>query len=306
MTGSKKNLVCSAAEKRLLIDTKHPKISVVRQCRLLGLSHSSLYYQPVPVSAENLTLMRLLDEEYTRHPFLGVIKLTDWLKKQGYPHVGTRRTRHLLRLMGLMAIYPGPNLSRRAPGHKIYPYLLRNVPIVRVNQVWSVDITYVRLKGGFVYLVAIIDWFSRYVIDFGISITLEADFCIEALERALLRGKPEIFNSDQGSQFTSPRHTKILEAASILISMDGKGRAIDNIFVERLWRSLKYEEVYLKEYETVQEAKIGIKTYFDYYNNERAHHSLDMKTPAEVYFNGLLELADLSKNKGHSTGLDQT
>jgi putative transposase len=272
----------------------------------LGLSHSSLYYQPVPVSAENLNLMRLLDEEYTRHPFLGVIKLTDWLKKQGYPHVGTRHTRHLLRLMGLMAIYPGPNLSRRARGHKIYPYLLRNVPIVRVNQVWSVDITYVRLRGGFVYLVAIIDWFSRYVLDFGTSITLEADFCVEALERALLRGKPEIFNSDQGSQFTSPRHTKILEAAGILISMDGKGRAIDNIFVERLWRSLKYEEVYLKEYETVQEAKIGIKTYFDYYNNERPHHSLDKKTPAEVYFKGLLELADLSKNKGFKTGLNQT
>lgn len=250
--------------------------------------------------------MRLLDEEYTRHPFLGVIKLTDWLKKQGYPRVGTRRTRHLLRLMGLMAIYPSPNLSRRAPGHKIYPYLLRNVPIVRVNQVWSVDITYIRLKGGFVYLVAIIDWFSRYVLDFGISITLEADFCIEALERALTRGKPEIFNSDQGSQFTNPRHTKLLEDAEVLISMDGKGRAIDNIFVERLWRSLKYEEVYLKDYETVQETKDGIKTYFGYYNNERPHQSLDYKTPAEIYFNGLLDQADLSKNKGHSTGLNQT
>jgi putative transposase len=297
LTGSKKNLVCSATQKRLLVDTKQPKISVVRQCHLLGLSHSSLYYQPAPISAESLTLMRLLDEEYTRHPFLGVIKLTDWLKKRGYQHVGTRRTRHLLRLMGLMAIYPGPNLSRRAPGHKIYPYLLRGVPIERVNHVWSVDITYIRLKGGFVYLVAIIDWYSRFVLDFGISITLDANFCVEALERALLRGKPDIFNSDQGSQFTSPRHTKILETAGILISMDGKGRAIDNIFVERLWRSLKYEEVYLKDYETVQEAKDGIKIYFDYYNNERPHHSLDMKTPAEVYFSGLLELADLSKNR---------
>ena len=242
--------------------------------------------------------MRLLDEEYTRHPFLGVIKLTDWLKKQGVPHVGTRRTRHLLRLMGLMAIYPGPNLSRRFPGHKVFPYLLRNVSIVRVNQVWSVDITYVRLKEGFIYLVAIIDWFSRYVLAFGFSITLEADFCIETLERALLRGKPEIFNSDQGSQFTSPRHTKILEAAGISISMDGKGRAIDNIFVERLWRSVKYEEVYLKDYESVQEAKDGIKVYFDYYNNERPHHSLDMKTPAEVYFKERLEQAELSKNRG--------
>jgi len=230
--------------------------------------------------------MRLLDEEYTRHPFLGVIKLTDWLKKQGYPHVVTRRTQHLLRLMGLMAIYPGPNLSRRSPGHKVYPYLLRGVLINRVDQVWSVDITYIRLKGGFVYLVAIIDWFSRYVLAFGISITLEIDFCIETLERALTSGKPEIFNSDQGSQFTSPRHTAILKAADVRISMDGKNRAIDNIFVERLWRSLKYEEVYLKDYETVQEAKDGIKQYFDYYNNERPHQALGYKTPTEVHSNG--------------------
>ena len=286
LTGLKKNLACSTAQKRLLVDVEHPKISVARQCHLLGLSHSSFYYRPVPVSAESLALMRLLDEEYTRHPFLGVIKLTDWLKKQGYPHVGTRRTRHLLRLMGLMAIYPGPNLSRRAPGHKAYPYLLRGVLINRVDQVWSVDITYIRLKGGFVYLVAIIDWFSRYVLAFGISITLETDFCIETLERALSNGKPEIFNSDQGPQFTSPRHTAILQDADIRISMDGKGRAIGNIFVERLWRSLKYEEVYLKDYETVKEAKDGIKQYFDYYNNERPHQALDYKTPAEVHSNG--------------------
>lgn len=241
--------------------------------------------------------MRLLDEEYTRHPFLGVIKLTNWLKGQGHPHVGKRRVRRLLRLMGLMAIYPGPNLSRRAPGHKIYPYLLRGVAIVRVNQVWSADITYIRLKGGFVFLVAIIDWYSRYVLAFGISITLEADFCVETLERALIRAKPEIFNSDQGSQFTSPRHTGVLEAAGVLISMDGKGRAIDNIFAERLWRSLKYEEVYLKDYETVQDAKDGIKCYFEYYNNERQHQSLGYRKPAEVYFSGILEQLDLSKNR---------
>ena len=232
--------------------------------------------------------MRLLDEEYTRHPFLGVIKLTNWLKRQGYSHVGKRRVRRLLRLMGLMAIFPGPNLSRRAQGHKIYPYLLRTVAIARVNQVWSADITYIRLKEGFVYLVAIIDWYSRYVLAFGISITLEADFCVETLEKALLKAKPEIFNSDQGVQFTSPRHTGILEAAGILISMDGKGRAIDNIFVERLWRSLKYEEVYLKDYETVKEAKDGIKRYFDYYNNERLHQSLNYRTPKEVYFSGYI------------------
>lgn len=186
-----------------------------------------------------------------------------------------------------------------------YIHLLRGVLIERVNQVWGIDITYIRLQGGFVYLVAIIDWFSRYVLDFGISITLEADFCIETLERALTRGKPEIFNSDQGSQFTSPRHTQILVLAGIRISMDGKGRAIDNIFVERLWRSLKYEEVYLKDYETVQEAKTGIKRYFEYYNNERPHQSLGYKTPAEIYFTGLDDLADLSKNEG-LTELNQT
>lgn len=280
-----------------MIDWDHPQISVVRQCQLLHVSRSSLYYQPVPVSPENLSLMRLLDEEYTRHPFLGVIKLTNWLKKQGYLGVGNRRIRRLLRLMGLMAIFPGPNLSRPAPGHKIYPYLLRGLAIVRVNQVWSADITYIRLKGSFVYLVAVIDWYSRYVLSFGVSITLEADFCVEALERALIRAKPEIFNSDQGSQFTSPRHTKVLEDAGVLISMDGKGRAIDNIFAERLWRSLKYEEVYLKDYESVQEAKDGIRRYFDYYNNEREHQSLGYRTPADVYFSGVLDQAAWGYNR---------
>ena len=297
MTGSKKNLVCSASTKRSLIDWEHPRISVARQCLLLGVSRSSLYYRPVAVSDENLALMQLLDEEYTRHPFLGVIKLTNWLKGQGRFYVGKRRVRRLLRLMGLMAIYPGPNLSRRHPGHKIYPYLLRGVSITQVNQVWSADITYIRLKGGFVYLVAIIDWYSRYVLAFGISITLEADFCVEALERALVRATPEIFNSDQGSQFTSPRHTGILEAAGIRISMDGKGRAIDNIFAERLWRSLKYEDVYIKDYETVQDAKDGIRIYFEYYNNERQHQSLGYRTPAEVYFSGILKQTDLSKSR---------
>ncbi|NTX00067.1 MAG: IS3 family transposase, partial [Geobacteraceae bacterium] len=177
----------------------------------------------------------------------------------------------------------GPNLSRRAPGHKIYPYLLRNVPIVRVNQVWSVDITYIRLKGGFVYLVAIIDWFSRYVIDFGISITLEADFCIETLERALLRGKPEIFNSDQGSQFTSPRHTQILETAGILISMDGKGRAIDNVFIERLWRSVKHEHIFHNSPADGLELYQGLKSWFNDYNTERRHRSLDGEFPITAY-----------------------
>lgn len=304
MTGSKKNLVCRASRKRELIDWRHPKISIARQCCLLGVSRSSLYYQSVPVSPENLILMRLLDEEYTRHPFLGVIKLTNWLRRQGYCHVGNRRVRRLLRLMGLMAIFPGPNLSRPAPGHKFYPYLLCGVTIERVNQVWSADITYVRLKTGFVYLVAVVDWYSRYVLSFDISITLEADFCIEALQRALVRETPEIFNSDQGSQFTSPRHTEILHLSGVRISMDGKGRALDNIFVERLWRSVKYEEVYLHDYESVQQARDGIKRYFDYYNNERQHQSLGYLTPAEVYFKGILEQTDL-KNR-LKTELNQT
>ncbi len=249
--------------------------------------------------------MRLLDEEYTRHPFLGVIKMTNWLRGQGYPRVGEDRVRRLLRTMGLVAIYPGRNLSRPAPGHKIYPYLLRGVVVERVNQVWGADITYIRLKTGFVYLVAIVDWFSRYILAFDISITLEADFCVETLQRALVRATPEIFNSDQGSQFTSPRHTEILHLSGVRISMDGRGRALDNIFIERFWRSLKYEEVYLHDYETVKEAKTGIRSYFDYYNNERQHQSLDYKTPAVVYFKGIEEQLILSKNRG-ITEHDQT
>ena len=295
LIGSKKNLDCDTVKKRELIDWEHSRISIARQCQLLGVSRSGLYYQPVPASQENLALMRLLDEEYTRHPFLGVIKMTNWLRGQGYPRVGEDRVRRLLRSMGLMAIYPGRNLSRPAPGHKIYPYLLRGVAVERINQVWSADITYVRLKNGFIYLVAVVDWFSRYILAFGISITLEADFCIETLQLALVRATPEIFNSDQGSQFTSPRHTEILHLSGIRISMDGRGRALDNIFIERFWRSLKYEEVYLHDYETVQEAKTGIKSYFDYYNNERQHQSLDYKTPAEVYFKGIDEQLDPSK-----------
>lgn len=305
MTGSKKNLVCSVIKKRELIDWEHLRISIARQCQLLGVSRSGLYYQPVPISQENLALMRLLDEEYTRHPFLGVIKMTNWLRGQGYPRVGEDRVRRLLRTMGLMAIYPGRNLSRPAPGHKIYPYLLRGVVVERVNQVWSADITYIRLKTGFVYLVAIVDWFSRYILAFDISITLEVDFCIETLQRALVRATPEIFNSDQGSQFTSPRHTEILHLSGVRISMDGRGRALDNIFIERFWRSLKYEEVYLHDYETVKEAKTGIRSYFDYYNNERQHQSLEYKTPAEVYFKGVKEQLNLSKNRG-LTEHDQT
>lgn len=269
--------------KRTLIETPQPRLSLARQCQLLGLSRSSLYYQPQGESEENLHLMRLLDEQYTRTPFYGVLKMTEWLATQGY-RVNPKRVRRLLRLMGLEAIYPKPKTSVSAPGHKVYAYLLRNVTIERVNQVWSCDITYIRLSAGFVYLMAVMDWFSRYVLAWSVSPTLEGDFCLAALDRALLLGRPEVFNSDQGSQFTSLAFTGRLLDCSIQISMDGRGRALDNIFVERLWRTVKYEEVYLKEYVTPSEAIEGLDAYFGFYNRERLHQSLGYRTPTAVYF----------------------
>jgi putative transposase len=265
-----------------MIEPENDVISVRRQCELIGISLASLYYEPVEESAYNLLLMRLLDEQYTRTPFYGVLKMTAWLREQRYL-VNEKRVRRLLRLMGLEAIYPKPRLSLAAPGHQIYPYLLRGVKVERVNQVWSSDITYVRLLGGFVYLVAIIDWYSRYVLSWEISTTMESEFCLSALNRSLQAAKPEIFNTDQGSQFTSCAFTGILKEHEIAISMDGRGRALDNIFVERLWRSVKYEEVYLHDYETVPEAVKGLRRYFEFYNCERLHQSLDYKTPEAVY-----------------------
>jgi putative transposase len=265
-----------------MIEPENDVISVRRQCQLIGISRASLYYEPVEESAYNLLLMRLLDEQYTRTPFYGVLKMTAWLREQRYL-VNEKRVRRLLRLMGLEAIYPKPRLSLAAPGHQIYPYLLRGVKVERVNQVWSSDITYVRLLGGFVYLVAIIDWYSRYVLSWEISTTMESEFCLSALNRSLQVAKPEIFNTDQGSQFTSCAFTGILKEHEIAISMDGRGRALDNIFVERLWRSVKYEEVYLHDYETVPEAVKGLRRYFEFYNCERLHQSLDYKTPEAVY-----------------------
>jgi putative transposase len=227
--------------------------------------------------------MRLLNEQYMKTPFYRVLRMTEWLKKLK-ECVNPKRVRRLLRKMGLMAIYPKRDLSKPAPGHKIYKYLLRGLAILRPNQVWSTDITYIRLKQGFVYLVAIIDWHSRYVLSWGLSVTLESGFCLEALDQAiLLHGKPDIFNSDQGSQFTSTEFTDRLKTKGIRISMDGRGRALDNIFVERLWRSVKYEEVYLQDYATVTEAILGLKKYFLFYNTERQHQSLDYQTPQEVY-----------------------
>lgn len=229
--------------------------------------------------------MRLLDEQYTRTPFYGIRRMRAWLATQGHV-VNHKCVGRLLRLMGLEAIYPKPKLSTPAQGHRIYPYLLRNVAIVRVNQVWSTDITYIRLRGGFAYLVAIIDWFSRYVLAWELSVTLDASFCLAALEWALVRARPEIFNSDQGSQFTSIDFTSRIEAAGSQVSHDGKGRALDNIFVERLWRSLKYEDVYLKDYVTVEEARHGLGLYFAFYNRERLHQSLNYRTPEAVYLAG--------------------
>ena len=258
-------------------------MSVRRQCGLVGLAPASYYYLPEPESAENLSYLRLLDEEYTRHPFYGVRKMTAWLQQLGHG-VGPKRVRRLLRAMGLMAIYPKPRLSLNPLAHRRFPYLLKGVQIVRPNQVWSTDITYIRLQGGFVYLVAVLDWFSRYVLAWELSITLESDFCVAVLERALAGQRPEIFNTDQGVQFTSAPFQAPLLAAQVRLSMDGRGRAFDNIFVERLWRSVKYEEVYLKDYRNVAEACAGLAQYFLFYNEQRIHQSLDYRTPHNVHF----------------------
>jgi putative transposase len=227
--------------------------------------------------------MRLLDEQYTATPFYGVRRMTAWLRTHGYP-VNPKRVSRLMRKMGLETIYTKPRLSQAHPDHRIYPYLLRGVPITRVNHVWSTDITFIRLHGGFVYLVAVMDWFSRYVLSWALSITMDVSFCLEALEQALRVATPDIFNSDQGSQFTSIDFTRRLKAADIRISMDGRGRALDNVFVERLWRSVKYEEVYLKDYSTPREAIQGLEAYFAFYNGQRLHQSLNYQTPAAVYF----------------------
>jgi putative transposase len=236
----------------------------------------------VPESEENVRLMRLLDEQYTRTPFYGTRKMTAWLRTQGYS-VERKRVRRLLRLMGLEAIYPKAQTSKPGTPEQKYPYLLRGMSIERCNQVWSCDITYIRLARGFIYLTAVMDWFSRYVLSWEVSVTLDTSFCLEALDRALRGATPEIFNSDQGVQFTSTEFTTRLKAADVRISWDGRGRALDNIFVERLWRSVKYEEVYLKEYQSVTEAVNNLRAYFIFYNHERIHQALDYQTPAALY-----------------------
>lgn len=267
----------------MLIELNHPNLSIRRQCDLLGLNRSSFYSQPVGETELNLTLMRLIDVQYTQTPFYGWPKMTVYLQQLGYP-INHKRVQRLMQLMGLQAIYPKPRTSTPVPGHKIYPYLLRGLKITRPNQAWSADITYVPLPKGFMYLVAIIDWFSRYVLTWQLSNTLDSHFCLQALQQALQHGQPEIFNTDQGVQFTALAFTGLLEAAHIRISMDGRGRALDNIFVERLWRTVKYEDIYLKDYATVPDLITGLTRYFTFYNQERFHQSLGYRTPVEVYF----------------------
>jgi putative transposase len=273
----------SVAEKKALIEPEHSSISISRQCALLGLARSSFYYEIQPETEQNLKMMAMLDRQYTARPFYGVRKMTAWLATQG-EIVNPKRVRRLLRKMGLEAIYPKPNLSRPQDNVRKYPYLLREAEITAPNQVWSTDITYIPLPQGYVYLVAVIDWYSRYVLSWELSNTMDMTFCLSALEKALAQNTPKIFNSDQGSQFTSTAFTGRLEKEGILVSQDGRGRALDNIFVERLWRSVKYEEVYLKGYTSVIEALKELEKYFDFYNNERLHQSLSYQTPAMIHF----------------------
>jgi putative transposase len=266
-----------------MIEPDHSSLSVRRQCELIGLCRSSYYREPVSETQQNLELMRLIDEEYTRHPFFGTRKMRDYLIRQGY-QVNRKRVQRLMQLMGLRSIAPWKRTTIPARDHKIYPYLLRNLEIKHADQVWCSDITYIRLKGGFAYLTVVMDWYSRCVLSWEISVTMDDSFCVSALERALRRhGRPEIFNTDQGSQYTGNAFTGVLKEHGIRISMDGKGRAMDNIMVERLWRSVKYEDVYLKDYETVEQLIHGLRRYFTFYNNERPHQSFDGKTPKEVY-----------------------
>lgn len=272
------------AHKRSLIETKHAALSISRQCELLGLHRSGYYYEPVGESSFNLELMDLIDKEFTQLPFYGVARMHQYICSLGYT-VNIKRIRRLMRLMGLVTIYPKPSTTIPNKAHKIYPYLLRGYEINRPNQVWSSDITYIRMEKGFLYLVAVIDWFSRYVVSWRISNSMEHIFCVEALQEALSKGKPEIFNTDQGSQFTSNAFTNELLKNDVKISMDGKGRCLDNIFVERLWRSVKYEYVYLHTIKDGHELFEGLTQYFSFYNTRRLHQSLDYKTPEYVHLN---------------------
>lgn len=280
-------MTCLPVDRKPLLEPAHLKLSVREQCRLLGVNRSSLYYQPVEgrgLNEERLGLLNLVDETYTEHPFMGTRMMADYLSLQGHTTIKRHHTRWAYQHLGLRACAPGPHTSRPHPQHKIYPYLLRNYIVTRPNQVWSTDLTYIRLRRGYVYLMAIIDWYSRYVLDWELSISMGTDFCIEALSRVLDTSSCHIFNTDQGSQFTSQGFTGLLKTHNIRISMDGRGRALDNVFVERLWRSVKYECVYLKEWHTVREASAGLRDYFEFYNHRRPHSSISGKTPFSVHF----------------------
>lgn len=276
-------MTCLAGNKLALLEPEHTKLSLRQQCSLLGINRSSYYYKPQPINEASLALMRIVDEIYTEYPFFGSRKMVDYLKLHGYGVFGRSRIRTIYQRLGLQAACPGPRTSSPHPEHKIYPYLLRNVEIQHCNHVWSSDITYIRLRTGFAYLMAIIDWFSRFVLDWQLSISLDADFCIETLSRVLQIGRCKIFNTDQGAQFTSDGFTGLLLANNINISMDGKGRALDNVFVERLWRSVKYECIYLHEFDTVKDVRKMLVKYFDFYNNKRPHQSLNGQPPAAIY-----------------------
>lgn len=275
----------SVQEKKMCIQPDHPHLSVQRQCELIELPRSS-YYRKTGGKQEtdqNLEIMRLIDEEYTRHPFYGTRQMRNYLRREGFK-VNRKRVQRLMRKMGIQSIAPKPNTSKPHPQHKVYPYLLKNLEITRPNQVWCTDITYIPFAKGFVYLTAVMDWYSRYVLSWELSITMDCEFCVSSLERALrCHGKPLIFNTDQGSQYTSMEFTGKLKDHGIKISMDGKGRAMDNIFIERLWRSVKYEEIYVQEFKSVEQLRSSLKKYFDFYNNERPHQSFDGQTPAEIY-----------------------
>ena len=269
--------------KRALVDPTDPRLSQRRQCALLGIARSGLYYQSVPPSAEMVAVLHELDALYTAYPFYGSRRMVASLRALGYA-VNRKRVQRLMHQLGVAAIYPGPRTTVPQPGHQVYPYLLRGLTITAVNQVWSTDITYIRLRGGFIYLTAVLDWASRYVLAWEVSNTLDSEFCLSALDRALRVATPQIFNTDQGAQFTSQAFTGRLQQAGVRISMDGRGRALDNIFVERLWRSVKYEEVYLKDYASMLDAVAGLRAYFQFYNEKRLHQALEYRTPSTVYW----------------------
>ena len=274
-------------DRKSLVDGAHPKLSIKRQCELLEVSRSGYYYQPQPISSEEQTLLRLLDEQYLKTPFYGTRRMTAHLKTLGFD-VNRKRVRRLMHQLGLQTLYPKPNLSKAAKQHPTYPYLLRNLAITHANQVWSTDITYLPVLKGHFYLVAIMDWYSRKVLSWRVSNTLDVAFCVDALKAAMeVHDKPEIFNSDQGSQFTSTEFTQCLKEAEIKISMDGRGRCHDNIFIERLWRSVKYELIYIKEFKDGKELIKEVNEWFIWYNHERLHQSLEYQTPNQFYLESL-------------------